>query len=385
MFLDKKSPKTLIIKLGTQVVTDSELNFDEPRLKGIVKECAELHKQGSSLVIVSSGAVGLGKGELKLSPDLTLVEKQACAAVGQASLMEKYRSLFAHYGITVAQVLLTSSDFATHERYTKISDTLRALLSHRVIPIINENDTVSTVELKEFDSQGKSFGDNDKLAALVSSHVSADLLVLFTNVDGLFTDNPLTNKAAEKIAEITSFEALAALRIEGSSLHGRGGMQSKIEAAWCASLSGVPVVIASGIEPYPLSRLFNSDKMPGTFIHPKQPLKEKKRWIRFGAGFAGIITINKCAVEVLERDHASLLPVGIVTVEGEFLKGQIVTICDEDGGELGRGITRIDAADLKKVIGLKSAEIKVLNFYDAATFPTEAVHRDYMVLLRDYD
>lgn len=383
--------KRIVIKLGTQVVIDEGALAAE-RLAGLVGQCAELIRAGKEIILVSSGAVGLGRRTLAASLEkgrpLTLTEKQACAAVGQNLLMDAYRELFGKSGIVTAQVLLTAMDFAERKHYLNLRQTLETLLRLKAIPIINENDTVSTMELQD-EGYTKGFGDNDKLSALVAGKLGADLLVILTNVDGIYTENPETNPRATRIARIERFGELHDIQVAGQSAMGRGGMASKLEAARIASISGVYTFIVSGLRPDPLIPLLSDTTEPaGTLVLPQAAMRGKKRWIGMASGYHGVVVVNDGARKALVENRASLLPIGVVNVEGEFTAQQVVSIQDENGVEVGRGITRFSATDLHKIKGVRSEKIAAilgLNGNGAEkTEKEEVIHRDNLVIFEEY-
>ncbi len=372
--------KRIVIKLGTQLMIREDGSLARKRLANLVYQCASLVHQGKELLIVSSGAVGLGRQVLNLKTSkLTLTEKQACAAVGQNLLMDVYQELFRNYELPTAQLLLTAYDFADRTRYLNLRETLEKLLELQVIPIINENDTVSTTELED---KGKSFGDNDKLSALVASKLGADLLVIFTNVDGIYTDNPQTNPNAQRIPIIQGFEQLKEIVTDGKSDYGRGGMASKIEAVKIAAITGVQTIITSGLKDNALSDIFNPDKeRPGTLILAQNALPNRKRWFGLASGYQGVIRINDGAKTALIERFASLLPSGVVAVEGDFQPRQVVSIQDEQGIEIGRGVINFSVEDTRKIQGRQSREIvEILG-------PVEndvVIHRDNLVIYQEY-
>ncbi len=279
--------KRIVVKLGTQVVT-SQFGLAEARLRSLVKDINVLRAQDKEIILVSSGAVGLGKKEIISGESLSLVEKQACAAVGQSLLMAEYHRLFSDNAngmpARIAQILLTNDDFFVRARYLNLRATLNKLLSLKVVPIINENDPVSDTELRA--SKRRSFGDNDMLSALVASKLAADVLVILTDVDGLFSDNPSANPDAQLFAEITKKEQLKALKVGAGSKDGRGGVQSKIEAARMAAAFQVPTVIASGLKDGILSSILGADaKGPAprfTYFHPTRSLAKKAKVGHYG-------------------------------------------------------------------------------------------------------
>lgn len=383
--------KRIVIKLGTQVVIESNgplagmLALE--RLAGLARQCAELAKGGREVILVSSGAVGLGRQMLSkiLSgrEKLFLTEKQACAAVGQNQLMDTWRTLFGHYGLSTAQVLLTAMDFADRRHYLNLRQTLETLLKWGVIPVINENDSVSTMELRE-EGYVKGFGDNDKLSALVASKLEADLLVILTNVDGIYTDNPFTNPDAERIPLIESFQALQSIQTSGQSKLGRGGMGSKLEAARIAAISGIRTYIISGLKERPLAALLGEADAQdsGTLVLPQAAISKKKRWIG-ASGYHGVIIVNEGARAALMEKQASLLPVGIVGIEGEFSAQQVVSVQDERRTEIGRGLTHFSSEEIDLIKGLTSDRIaEVLNGKSAKR--EEVIHRSNLVIFQEY-
>lgn len=279
--------KRVVVKLGTQVVT-SQFGLAEARLRSLVKDVNLLRNQGKEIILVSSGAVGLGKKEIIAGQSLSLVEKQACAAVGQGLLMAEYHRLFAEHAngqpVRIAQILLTNDDFFARARYLNLRATLNKLLSMKVVPIINENDPVSDRELRS--SKRRSFGDNDMLSALVASKLAADALVILTDVDGLFSDNPTANPAAEHFPEIVKKEQLKSLKAGAGSKDGRGGVQSKIEAARMAAAFQVPTLIASGLKDGVLASILGESHegpVPRfTYFHANRSLAKKAKVGHYG-------------------------------------------------------------------------------------------------------
>ncbi len=382
------SAKRIVIKLGTQVVIElagqSADQFASERLAHLTRQCAALVQSGKEVILVSSGAVGLGRQALKLTGTLSLNEKQACAAVGQSLLMNAYRELFAQSGLLTAQVLLTATDFADRKHYLSVRQTLETLLKLNVVPIINENDTTSTMELQE-ERYTKGFGDNDMLSALVAAKLDSDLLVILTNVDGIYTDNPTTNPNAQRVTRIEHFQELQQIDATGQSALGRGGMSSKLEAARIAAISGVYTFITSGINPEPLTPLLQplTGEMPGTLVLPQASLRGKKRWIGMASGYHGIVVVNEGARKALVENHASLLPIGVVAVQGQFAAQQVVSLQDERGMELGRGLTHFSSEEIEKIKGLHGEQIaSALNL--SSPDRHELIHRDNLVIFEEY-
>lgn len=377
MPIELNTVNRIVIKLGTQMVMGEDGQLQAKRLKMLIQLVAQLSEQNKQVIIVTSGAVGLGRGALDLlGKTLTLAQKQACAAIGQTLLMDAYRAWFAYHDLKTAQLLLTAYDFSHRKRYLNLKDTLETLLELGVIPIINENDTVSTTELAEDKSKG--FGDNDKLSALVASKLGSDLLVILTNVDGIFTENPEQNPDAQKLDVIEGFSALNTIATSGKSTYGRGGMSSKLEAAKLAAISGVHTAVINGSTLDPVKALLTTGACYGTLIKAQTPVSDRKRWLGWATGFEGIITINEGAKKALLEKHASLLSAGITTVEGDFSAHHVVSITDEQGEELGRGLVSFSAEDVRKISGAHSKDLAGL--LGRKPDVDEVIHRDNMVL-----
>ncbi len=342
-----RSARRVVIKIGTATVTGPEGNLCYERVEPIARSIAALMKEKRQVVLVSSGAVGLGRGWLGLHRSRLgdMVTKQACAAVGQSLLMDAYKDLFSRWGIKIAQVLLTEEDFTNWRRYSNLQHTIEKLLGFGVLPIVNENDTVSTAELEpvSLESRTPAFSDNDRLAALVMSGLEADALVLLTNVDGLL-DRELRNGARNSeggeviplVAEITpEIQALAA----GPSESGRGGMRTKLEASEIAMKCGGIAVIANGGRQNTLDRIFSGEKI-GTAFLPAKRMPGKRRWIAYAANVRGRVVVDAGAHRAITQGKASLLASGIVRVENRFASMDVVSIVDSEGREFARGIAK---------------------------------------------
>jgi glutamate 5-kinase len=349
-----------VIKLGTGIVTGGDGQFNASHLEPVARTIAHLKKDGRQIVLVSSGAVGLGRGRLGLHRDRLndMVMRQACAAVGQSLLMHEYEKLFQTHGIQLAQVLLTEGDFVDRTRYSNLRETMEALLKLGVLPIINENDTVSTAELDYLNIRAgeRIFSDNDRLAALVMSHIDADALVLLTDVDGLMEFGPSGLKSGSKTAgpkviplveEITP--ELKALAL-GPSEGGRGGMLTKLAAAEIAMQAGGVAVIANGTKADTLGQIFEGEPA-GTVFLSKTRMAGKRRWIAYAAGVRGRVIVNAGAREALTGGKASLLASGVTGVEGEFEAAEVVSIVDAEGLEFARGISDYSRGDALGLIG----------------------------------
>ncbi|MGZ6076723.1 MAG: glutamate 5-kinase [Myxococcaceae bacterium] len=370
--------RRIVVKLGTQVVTHDGRSLALGRLMSLVEEMALLRQEGRQLLLVSSGAVALGMKQLGLEErPRSLGLRQACAAVGQGHLVALYTSAFAQFGVTAAQVLLTESDLGDRDRALCVRTTLMRLLELRAVPVLNENDSVSIRELVEHRrTQGTAtgapaFGDNDGLSARVAVGVDADLLVLLTDVDGLYTADPRTDPDAQRI-DVLDAETP---RLAGVSAGGTGGMTSKLEAARLASRGGVSVVIASGATPNVLRRLL-SDEPLGTCVPPAERRAVRRQRIAL-APHAGALVANDGALSALEGGRASLLPIGVLDVEGDFREGDVVEIRDGSGRVRGRGLVNYDARACRALLGRHSEDIEdVLGWrgYDAL------VTRDNLVL-----
>jgi len=354
-----RAAKRLVIKVGTTTVTGAEGELCRERVEPIVRSIAGLMKAGRQVVLVTSGAVGLGRGWLGLHRSRLddLVTKQACAAVGQSLLMDAYKNLFAQWEIKIAQVLLTEEDFTNWRRYSNLRETMEKLIGFGVLPVVNENDTVSTAELESVAAGSRSvaFSDNDRLAALVMSGLEADALVLLTNVDGLLrngiSEAPAASDVISLVDEITpELKALGA----GPSASGRGGMKTKLEAAEIAMNCGGTTVIANGNDPRALERIFAGEKI-GTAFLPARRMRGKRRWIAYAADVRGRVVVDAGAHRAITQGKASLLASGIVRVENHFAPMDVVSIVDSEGREFARGIANCASEDAEKSSGSRGA------------------------------
>jgi glutamate 5-kinase len=362
----------IVVKIGTYVLTgSSDGGLATSRLGDLVSQCGRLvNDHGKKVILVSSGAVGLGRSVLALDKLASLSDKQACAAVGQSLLMNEYQRRFRDHGLTTGQLLVTADDFAERRRYLSLRDTFERLLSLNVVPIVNENDSVSTAELVE-DERTHSFGDNDLLSALVASKLGADVLLILTNVEGIFDSNPDKNPDARLIETLDDFDALGRLGLRGQSAYGRGGVASKVEAARLASYGGVSTIIASGLAPSAIL------ECSGTLVPSRVRLPDRKRWIGLSSGFGGVIEVNPGAAHALTRQNASLLPSGIIAVRGSFTANEVVSIETEHGKEIGRGISAFSSDDIAQIQGCHTREIAGRL---GEVRPAEVIHRDHLVI-----
>jgi glutamate 5-kinase len=337
----------LVVKLGTNVIMRPDGLPAMGRLFGILESIATLHGQGKEVLLVSSGAIGLGAQQLGLDhAPKRLAEKQACAAVGQGRLMAIYQEGFARLGIVAAQVLLTEYDFSNRQRFLNLRATLDHLLKLGVVPVINENDTVSTAELESrlgFRT-APVFGDNDKLSALVASGAEADTLLILSDVAGLYTGNPHKDPEAKLIPVVREITPEVEACADGLGARGRGGMASKLAAARVATRAGTRVLIADGACPGILDRLLAGDPV-GTLFEPGLRLKGRKRWIASAGQLSGRILVNEGAREALLAGRVSLLAAGVVGLEGDFQRDDVVAIADASGRDFARGVATMGRAE----------------------------------------
>lgn len=362
----------IVVKLGTSVLTGGTSWLDRPHMVELVRQCAELYHRGKDVILCTSGAIAAGRERLNF-PDLppTVASKQMLAAVGQSRLMLMWERFFEIYGIHVGQILLTRADVENRARYLYARDTLQALLEHRIVPIVNENDAVATEEIK--------VGDNDNLSALLAMLAEADLLLLLTDQSGLFTADPRLDPEARLIPEVETIDPTLR-RSAGGTISGLGvgGMTTKLQAADVARRAGADVVIAAGRAPNVISRIINGEPLGTRFVALENPLESRKRWIFAGPKPTGAVLIDKGAEQALCRDGRSLLPAGIVAVEGQFGRGDAICIMGLERTELARGIVRYASNDLARIAGHHSDEIIERLGY---AYGPVAVHRNDMILL----
>jgi len=360
----------LVIKVGTSTITDKNGGLNGQYISALAQTVAQLKKENNEILIVSSGAIGAGIGHLNLkSKPKTLREKQALAAVGQPLIMNAYADAFSAYNLSVAQVLLTRDDFENRVKYINARNTLCELIDRQIIPIVNENDTVAVEEIN--------FGDNDTLAALAACAVDADLLVILTDVDGLYDGIPSKSKLIDKVAKITpEIENYATGK--SSSGKGTGGMATKISAAKIATASGVNVVITNGSKIGFLKDIASGEARGTLFEAGKRCLEAKKSWIAFSKKPKGNIFVDKRAAQALTEGGKSLLAAGIVKVSGNFKRGDTVIISEaESNKDFARGLVNFDSEEMQKIKGKKSKEIQKI----IAAAEEEAVHRDNLVII----
>jgi glutamate 5-kinase len=362
--------RRIVVKVGSSLLIDAAAGrVKEDWLASLAADLAALHGDKRDVLVVSSGAIALGRSVLRLpNGPLKLEDSQAAAAVGQIALARIWAEVLSRHRMTAGQVLVTLQDTEERRRYLNARSTIERLLEWRAVPVINENDTVATTEIR--------YGDNDRLAARVATMASADLLVLLSDVDGLYDAPPGANAQAKLVplvAQITpAIEAMAGAA--GSELS-RGGMQTKIEAGKIATRGGTHMVIASGRVDHPLQAIGRA--APCTwFLTPANPVTARKKWIAGSLEPKGILTIDAGAVRALHGGK-SLLPAGVVRVEGQFARGDAVIIRGPDGNEVGRGLVAYDAEDAEKILGHSSSEIASILGYGGRT---EMVHRDHLAV-----
>jgi glutamate 5-kinase len=365
----------IVTKFGTSFLTSGTDHLDLQVMSSLVEQTAHLHRQGKEIVIVSSGAVASGRQKLKKVPERKNTPfKQVLASVGQSHLMYTYEQLFSQYDITVAQALLTKEDLSDRSGYLNARNTLLALIELGIICIVNENDVVAIDEIEEL-----KFGDNDNLSAMVANLIDADLLALLTDIGGLYTADPRYNPQAQLIRRVDNIDAeIKRMASATAGRQGIGGMTTKIEAARLATSSGVDVVIADGREPDILARMSEGEDTGTFFPAQMNKMESKKRWMLSGLASKGKVTVDKGAVLALKEHNKSLLPAGVIRVDGEFHRGDIVDILDEQGKRIGCGIVNYSSSDLAIIGGRHSDNILNLLGYD---YGDEVVHRNNMVIL----
>ncbi len=364
--------KRLVVKVGSGLISAPGRGLLPDRIGALADELAALAKDGREVVVVSSGAIASGMARLGLTQrPRSIPEKQAAAAVGQSALMWHYEQAFARHGIRVAQVLVTQEDISARPRYLNARNTLQVLLRFRVVPVVNENDTVAVEEIK--------VGDNDNLAALVAHLVDADLLVILTDVDGLYTGDPRVDPEARRLETVDAVtEEIERLVWDADGQVSVGGMSTKLEAARKVMSSGIPMVIASGRVPGTLRRVLRGEPLGTYFVPRGDRLAGRKRWIAFAVPPQGRLTVDAGARSALVERGKSLLPSGVVEVEGEFHAGEVVSLSAADGKEFARGLTNYDAAELRKIQGAKTKDLEGRLGYKSFD---EVIHRDNLVLL----
>lgn len=368
---EQTSQKTLVVKIGTSSLTRPDTgHLALATLGRLVETLCQLQRQGHRVILVSSGAVGVGCARLGITQrPKTIALKQAVAAVGQGRLMRVYDDFFSELTQPIAQVLLTRSDLAQRSRYVNSYRTFRQLMQLGVIPVVNENDTVAIDELK--------FGDNDTLSALVASLVGADYLFLLTDVDQLYSADPRQDPDAQPISRVRHIDQLTAKVGDAGSSWGTGGMSTKIEAARIATAAGTHTVITQGQSPENLLKILAGEPIGTLFEAPSIHATARKRWIAGNLIPAGRLYLDEGAAAAIRSAGKSLLPAGITEVEGEFGVQDAVLVCDRQGHEIARGLVNYDDEDLRKICGHRSVDIASLLGYEGAE---TVIHRDNLVL-----
>jgi len=369
------SYQRIVVKFGTSLLTSGTDHLDLSFMADLVQQIAQLHHQGKEIIVVSSGAIAAGRQKLGEAQERKGTPfKQVLASVGQSHLMYTYEQLFSQYDIKIAQALLTKQDLSDRAGYLNARNTLLALAELDIICIVNENDIITLDEIEEL-----KFGDNDNLSAMVANLVDANLLVLLTDTGGLYTADPHYSTEAQLIRRVDRIDAgIERLASDTANRQGIGGMVTKIEAAKLATSSGVSVIIANGREPDILLRI-NKGEDAGTFFPARlNKMESKKRWMLSGLASRGKVVVDKGAVLALKKQSKSLLPAGVVKVSGDFQRGDVVDILDEQDEHIGCGISNYSSADMAVIKGVHSDRILSLLGHD---YGAEAVHRNNMVIV----
>lgn len=364
--------RRVVVKIGSQILSSAE-GIEEARVRGLVRELAELHELKKEIVVVSSGAVAAGMTRLgRRERPKSIPEKQALAAVGQIKLMALYERFFSKFDKSVAQVLLTHEDLANRQRYINAKHTFQMLLESSIIPIVNENDTVAVEEMK--------FGDNDHLSALVATLLEADLLVILSDVEGVFDKDPRVHANAQLIPLITETKGLKRM-IDGTSISaaGTGGITTKLRAAEESAAAGIPTIITSGLHSGVLGKVFSEKEAVGTLILPESNrLTSRKHWIAYNLKPAGEVIVDQGAYDAVVQKGKSLLPSGLKEVRGPFGVGECVRCLDLNGREFARGLVNYSDQELNRIKGLHTSRIEKVLGYKAYE---EVIHRDDLVVL----
>lgn len=367
-----KEAKRIVVKVGTSTITYPTGKMNLSRMEKLVRELTDLTNQGREILLVTSGAIAVGMDRMgKKKRPRAIPERQALAAVGQGALMHAYGSLFAAYGKMAGQVLLTRENSLRHHQYTNSRNALKAMLDMGVLPVVNENDAVAVDEVK--------IGDNDTLSATVATLVDADVLILLSDVDGLYTANPQRDKTARLISEVREITPeIEALAGDAGSSAGTGGMKTKIEAAKMAMSAGVTMVIARGDEDGVIRAILHGEAVGTLFPAKEAHLKARKSWLAFGRHIAGDLVVDDGCAAAMLTGGKSLLAAGLVSVEGDFEARSTVRVLNLAGREIARGIVNYDAVSLRKIAGHRTKEIAEV--LPAPVFD-EVIHRDNMVLM----
>jgi glutamate 5-kinase len=365
----------IVVKLGTSLLAVSNNHLNQEIMSGLVAQVAQLHKQGLELLIVSSGAIAAGRNKLGLTRERRGIPfKQVMASVGQIRLMNVYEQLFARHDITIAQALLAKADLTDRAGYLNARNTLLALLELKVLCIVNENDVVAIDEIQE-----AKFGDNDNLSAMVANLIDADLLLILTDIAGLYTADPHRNPDARLIPQVDRIDSeIESLVSDTADSLGTGGMITKVEAAKLATASGVTVIIADGRESDIILKLVAGEVAGTRFPPTTSKLESRQRWMLSGLSTRGKLVVDSGAALAIKKQNRSLLAAGITQIEGKFQRGDIVNIYDPEGVRLGCGITNYSSTDIDAIKGVHSNKIATMLGYD---YGSEVVHRNNLVIL----
>ncbi len=366
-----KISKRVVVKIGTSSLVQENGSLDREKMASIIGQLAQIKQSGSDVILVSSGAIRAGMERLGVGErPKNMPDQQATAAVGQSVLMQTYTELLSRHVIIPGQILLTRDDFDHRVRYLNARNTLLRLLAFGCLPIVNENDTVATEEIK--------FGENDTLAALVAACADADLLINLSDVEGLYDGDPRVDPACKLIPQVPLItEEIERLAGGAHGLCGSGGMHSKIEAAKIATNSGVRMVIANAARPNVILDVTAGESIGTSFLASDIGLSHRKRWIAFGSRTKGSVVINDGAMQMLLKSGKSLLPAGVVDIDGSFKIGDLIAIADESRREIARGLTNYSSIEIAQIKGKRSSEIELLLGYKDYD---EVIHRDNMVL-----
>lgn len=365
--------RRLVVKIGSRVLTAADNDLDRGRIASLAAEIDKLRQHGIEVIVVSSGAVAAGRSALGIERPVTIPQKQAAAAVGQPRLMNAYQEALDSFGIKTAQILLTREDLADRQRFLNARATLDTLLACGIVPIINENDTVVVDEIK--------FGDNDNLSALVTNLSESNLLVILTDIDGFYDSDPRSHPEAALVNLVSGItrEIEQAAGGSGSSV-GTGGMATKISAAKKAGRYGVPTIVANGRSERILGRVMAGEELGTLFLPTGASLNRRKHWIAYTLRPRGRIFVDAGAAKVLKQHGRSLLPSGIVSVEGDFDRGACVRICSADGSEIGRGVADYSSRECRLILGHRSSELEEILGY---RYGDEVIHRDNLVVSQE--
>ncbi|MEZ6045293.1 MAG: glutamate 5-kinase [Planctomycetaceae bacterium] len=369
-----QTARTVVVKVGTNVLSRDDDTLDIDRIKLLSHQLHKIRKSGRKVVLVSSGAIGAGMGllSLKKRPE-DLPHLQAAAATGQARLIHVYDECFQQHGYHAAQLLLTINDFKSRKRYLNVKNTLSTLFEYGVIPIVNENDTVSIEEIK--------FGDNDRLAALVTNLLPSPLLVILSNIDGFYTKHP-SEEGSELIPLVEQWdEQLLAYASNQKSTRGTGGMQSKLQAIQTATAVGENVILANGRDPHVLDKVLAGEEVGTLFLAEGQTIPAWKRWIGYTITPKGKFVLDDGACRALRESGRSLLAIGIVSATGHFDQGEVVSLVDRDGHEFARGLTNYNSDQIMQIAGKRTPEIEAI--FGSIPY-VEVIHRDNLVVMSNH-